>query len=137
MFSHQTNLRPRYAETDQMGVVYYGNYPQYFEVARVEALRHLGLSYQQMESSGIMMPVLKLEVKYIQPALYDDELKIVTFIDELPSSRITFKHEIFDSSGKLLTKGMVQLVFVNKESKRPVRCPAELNKTLAPFFAED
>ena len=133
MYKTQTKLRPRYAETDQMGVVYYGNYPQYFEVGRVEALRELNLSYKDMEASGVMMPVLELKVRYVQPALYDEEITIVTTINELPKSRITFEHEIFDSKGKLLTTGSVQLVFVDMITKRPRRCPEELYNKLKDF----
>ncbi len=134
MFSHTTHLRPRYAETDQMGVVYYGNYPQYFEVARVEALRNLGLAYRDMEEQGVMMPVVNLEVKYIRPALYDDKLRIETRIEELPASRIIFRHEIFDSSGELLTQGSVQLVFMRISDKRLVRCPEPLKEALEASF---
>lgn len=134
MFRSTTKLRTRYAETDQMSVVYYGIYPQYFEVGRVEAMRALGLTYREMENEGIIMPVIKLEVKYSKPALYDQELSIHTFIKEEPVSRITFQHEIYNPSGELLTTGMVQLVFVTKETGRPCRCPEDLEKALAPFF---
>lgn len=134
MYISQTKLRTRYAETDQMGVVYYGNYPQYFEVGRVEALRNLNLSYRQMEADGIMLPVLKLEVKYLKPALYDDELTIKTFVKELPVSRITFEHEIYNSKGELLTTGLVQLVFIDERTRRPQRCPKKLTECLTPYF---
>lgn len=134
MYISQTKLRTRYAETDQMGVVYYGNYPQYFEVGRVEALRNLNLSYRQMEADGIMLPVLKLEVKYLKPALYDDELTIKTFVKELPVSRITFEHEIYNSKGELLTTGLVQLVFIDEKTRRPQRCPKKLTECLTPYF---
>ena len=134
MYTNQTTLRTRYAETDQMGVVYYGNYPQFFEVGRVETLRTLGITYRDMEDNGIMLPVLKLEVKYLRPALYDDELTVKTFLKDLPSSRITFHHEIYDSKGKLLTTGMVQLVFVDANSRRPTRCPGYVIDKLQPFF---
>lgn len=135
MYKSETKVRTRYAETDQMGVVYYGNYPQYFEVGRVEALRQLNLTYSQMEEEGIMLPVLKLEVKYLKPALYDDELVIHTFIKEMPKSRITFEHEIYNSAGELLTIGMVQLVFVDTTSRRPTRCPKDLHDRLHKYFS--
>ncbi|WP_421753707.1 acyl-CoA thioesterase [Croceimicrobium sp.] len=117
------STRVRYAETDQMGVVYYGNYSQYFEIGRVEALRSLGLTYKEMEKRGIMLPVLKLEVKYLAPATYDDLIEIRTEIREMPNTRITFHHEIRNEEGKLLTIGMVQLVFVDIESRKPVLAP--------------
>lgn len=134
MYQSQTTLRTRYAETDQMGVVYYGNYPQYFEVGRVEALRALDLSYKQMEDDGIMLPVLKLEIKYLKPALYDDELTIKTFIKQMPLSRIQFEHEIYNSTEELLTLGIVELVFVDQESRKPRRCPQTLKDRILPYF---
>lgn len=136
MFENTTRLRTRYAETDQMGVVYYGNYPQYFEVGRVETLRQLGVTYRNMEEDGIMLPVLKLEIKYLKSAVYDDELIIKTFLRELPSTRITFHHEIYNSSEELLTIGLVQLVFVNAETRRPMRCPQYVIDKLEPSFKE-
>ncbi|WP_417589717.1 acyl-CoA thioesterase [Owenweeksia hongkongensis] len=136
MYENTTSLRTRYAETDQMGVVYYGNYPQYFEVGRVETLRQLGVTYRNMEEDGIMLPVLKLEIKYLKSAVYDDELRIKTFLREIPSTRITFHHEIYNSSGELLTVGLVQLVFVNAETRRPMRCPQYVVDKLEPYFKE-
>ncbi|MGB0176911.1 MAG: acyl-CoA thioesterase [Owenweeksia sp.] len=134
MFVKRSSLRVRYAETDQMGVVYYGNYPQYFEVGRVEALRTLGMSYRQMEENGIMLPVLTLEIKYIRPALYDDLLTIETRITELPSTRITFHHEIFNEDNNLLTKGLVQLVFLNSSNRRPCKAPQNFLDKIQPYF---
>jgi acyl-CoA thioester hydrolase len=130
MYSSETSLRVRYAETDQMSYVYYGNYPQYFEVARVEALRALGLSYKEMEAQGIMLPVLNLEIKYIAPAKYDDLLIIKTCIPELPKTRILFEHEIFNEAGDLLTLGKVELVFVNIKSGKPNKAPHSLISAL-------
>ncbi len=123
MYVNLTSSRVRYAETDQMGYVYYGNYPQFFEIGRVEALRALGISYKKMEEDGIMLPVLKLEIKYVAPAKYDDLLQIKTEIREIPSTRITFHHEIFNEAGGLLTIGMVQLVFVDIKTKKPCKAP--------------
>ncbi len=134
MFSNEITSRVRYAETDQMGYVYYGNYPQFFEIGRVEALRALGISYKEMEEEGIMLPVAKLEIKYVAPAKYDELLVIKTEIRELPGRRITFHHEIKDEKGKLLTLGMVQLVFASIESKKPCPIPPNLLMALEPYF---
>lgn len=134
MYKHSTLIRVRYAETDQMQVVYYGNYPQYFEVGRVEALRDLGITYRQLEESGIMMPVLSLEIKYLRPALYDDLLTVDTYIKNLPQGRIVFDHEVKNKQGVLLTVGRVQLAFINSASGKPCRCPRELLNTLETFF---
>ncbi len=134
MYLSKTKLRTRYAETDQMGIVYYGNYPQFFEVGRVEALRQLGFSYKVMEDNGIMLPVLKLEVKYIKPALYDDELEIRTRIRTKPTVRICFEHEIYNEKGDLLTTGTVELVFVDKKKGKPCLAPPNFLKALEAYF---
>ena len=133
----RTSIRVRYAETDQMGVVYYGNYPQYFEVGRVESLRSLGMTYKQMEEDGIMLPVLKLEVKYLKPALYDDLLTIETRIETLPSTRITFHHSVFNEQGTRLTEGLVELVFVNRTTRRPCKAPNDFLQRIEPYFRDD
>lgn len=114
MIKTETTLRVRYAETDQMGYVYYGNYAQYYEVSRVEAMRSLGFSYKEMEERGILMPVINLNVNYKKPALYDDEVKIVTMVKTLPNVRITFEYECYNQLDELLNTGSVTLVFIDK-----------------------
>lgn len=115
--------RVRYAETDQMGIVYYGNYAQFFEIGRVELLRNLGVSYKSMEDEGIMLPVISLHVDYKKPARYDDLICIKTFIRETPSVRISFDYEITNENGDLLVTGNTVLVFINMLTNRPVKCP--------------
>lgn len=134
MYCSETFLRVRYGETDQMGYVYYGNYASYFEVARVESLRQLGMTYKELEEKGVMMPVLENKSKFIAPALYDDKLRIVTTIREKPGVRIKFEYEISNESGKLLHQGETLLAFVNKKTGRPCRPPEAFNKVLEPFF---
>lgn len=114
MIKTETTLRVRYAETDQMGYVYYGNYAQYYEVGRVEAMRSLGFSYKEMEERGILMPVINLNVNYKRPALYDDEVRIVTMVKTLPNVRITFEYECYNQLDELLNTGSVTLVFIDK-----------------------
>lgn len=114
MIKTETTLRVRYAETDQMGYVYYGNYAQYYEVGRVEAMRSLGFSYKEMEERGILMPVINLNVNYKKPALYDDEVRIVTMVKTLPNVRITFDYECYNQLNELLNTGSVTLVFIDK-----------------------
>lgn len=123
MFETTTQVRVRYAETDQMGVVYYGNYATYFEIGRVEALREMGASYRAMEEGGVMLPVLDLKVKYIRPAKYDDLLTIKVTVPEMPNTRITFLYEITNEEGTLLTVGETTLVFVDMAKNRPVPIP--------------
>lgn len=134
MYTHTTQLRVRYGETDQMAYVYYGNYASYFEVARVEALRQLGMSYKELENEGIMMPVLENHSYYHQPAVYDDLLNIEVSIREMPSVRISFYYRIFNESGKMVHSGETKLAFMRSESKRPCRPPEKMLALLAPFF---
>ena len=115
-------LRTRYAETDQMGVVYYGNYPQYLELGRVEWLRAIGLTYKEMEAEGIMMPVVLLQIQYKKPALYDELITIRTKLKDLPSTKIEFDYEILNEKGELLSTANTILVFVDAKTFRPVRC---------------
>ncbi len=122
MFTSKTSLRVRYAETDQMGFVYYGNYPQYYEVGRADAMRQLGMTYKDMEERGVVMPIARMEIKYIRPAVYDDLLTIVTKVPEMPSSRMHFDYEIYNEAGTLLNKGTTVLAFLNKKTGKP--CPA-------------
>lgn len=119
----ETELRVRYGETDQMGVVYHGNYAQYFEVGRIEWLRKFGVSYKQMETEGIMLPVISLSVKYIKSACYDDLIKVRTQLVKLPKASIEFNYEILNEKGELLATGNTTLVFMDIHRNRPTRCP--------------
>jgi acyl-CoA thioester hydrolase len=137
MYEHQTTIRVRYAETDQMDVVYYGNYAQYFEVGRVEAMRAIGLSYKEIEKMGIHMPVVSMETKYIRPAYYDDLLTVKTTVPELPlEHQIKFITEVYNESGKLLTQGKVVLYFIDAATGKRATIPESLKEKLAPFFSE-
>lgn len=123
MIKTETTLRVRYGETDQMGFVYYGVYAQYYEVGRVEAMRSLGFSYREMEESGVLMPVINLTINYKKPALYDDEVRIVTTVREMPGVRITFHYECFNQKNELLNNGSVTLVFIDKAKNKPMQPP--------------
>lgn len=134
MYTHTCKVRVRYGETDQMGYVYYGNYAEYYEVARVEMLRSLGMSYASMEASGVMMPVLDLHCKYIKPALYDQEITIKTTIQDLPGVRIHFKYELFNEAEELINLGATTLVFVDMAKNKPCSPPANFMDKLSGFF---
>jgi acyl-CoA thioester hydrolase len=123
MLQHQTTVRVRYAETDQMGYVYHGTYVQYFEVGRVEALRDLGLSYKKMEEEGVMMPVVSLSQRFVRPALYDEVLTITTILRELPDRFITFHYEIHNEEKKLVNGGKVTLCFLDAVSRKSMAVP--------------
>lgn len=135
MYEHITTLRVRYAETDQMNIVYYGNYAQYFEVGRAECIRDLGFSYKKMEELGVHMPVVGLQVKFLRPARYDDLITIKTLLRELPEKyEITFHHEVYNERKKLLTTGQVTLMFIDSAANKRMRMPDFLREKLAPFF---
>jgi|SRR5450631_1702440 acyl-CoA thioester hydrolase len=137
MFITETHIRVRYAETDQMNVVYYGNYAQYFEVARAESIRNLGFTYKEMEAAGVMMPVVEMQTKFLRPAHYDDLLNIKTILRELPADhRIIFEHEVFNQEKKLLTLGKVILYFVKIGSFQKTVMPDSLRLVLQTFFPE-
>jgi acyl-CoA thioester hydrolase len=134
MYQSEILIRARYGETDQMGYVYYGNYASYYEVARVESLRKLGLSYRELENMGVMMPVLENHSRFLAPAVYDEELKVVTTIRTKPSVRIKFEYEIFNEHHKLIHTGETLLAFVQKSNGRPCRPPEAFEKVLKPYF---
>jgi len=134
MFYKETTLRVRYAETDRMGYAYYGNYATYFEVARVEAMRALGISYRQLEDDGVLLPVAEFHVKYKKPAYYDDEITIKVTITELPKIRFKFDYETRNSKGDLLNTAFTELVFVNKETGRPMLIPESVKDLMKDHF---
>ncbi|HKZ38033.1 MAG TPA: thioesterase family protein [Chryseolinea sp.] len=134
MYKSETTVRVRYGETDQMGYVYYGFYAMYYEVARVESLRQLGLTYKAIEAQGIIMPVLENKSKFFIPARYDELLRIVCILREKPGIRIRFEYEIFNEENKLIHQGETLLVFVDKNTSKPCRPPLEMEKVLDPFF---
>ena len=130
MFSHDTQIRIRYSETDQMGYCYYGNYAQFFEIGRVETLRSLGISYKELEGKGIMLPVLDYSVKFIKPSLYDDLITIRTHIKQIPGARIVFDYEIYNENNILLTTAQTTLVFIQSKTMKPCAAPDEIVKAL-------
>ena len=134
MLYHETQVRVRYAETDQMGVVYYGNYATYYEVGRVELIRSLGLTYKKMEESGIMLPVLENWSKFIKPAKYDDLLTIKVTVKEKPTARIRFDIEIFNEEGSLLNIGYTSLVFLDSKTLRPCSAPDIMSQVTDKYF---
>ena len=127
-------MRVRYAETDQMAYVYYGNYAAYFEVGRVECLRELGFSYKKLEEEGVLLPVMDFNINYKRPALYDDLLTIKTTIPEMPGARIKFNYETYNEKGELLNEAQTTLVFVNRSTGRPIKAPEGLMKAMREKF---
>ena len=126
MYQSNVNIRVRYAETDQMGYCYYGNYAMYYEVARVETLREIGFNYKSLEEDGVLLPVIDFSIKYLKPAFYDDQLKIICKIPIIPNVRIKFEYETYNEKKEMINFGNTTLVFLNKISKKPVNCPKPL-----------
>jgi acyl-CoA thioester hydrolase len=136
MYTSEHQVRVRYAETDQMNVVYHGNYAQYFEVGRVEAIRQLGLSYKDLETSGIIMPVIEWTAKFLRPAHYDDLLTVRTTLKEMPvNHRIEFMQEVYNEKSKLLTSGKVLLYFLMSATMEKTNMPTEMAQRLKPYFS--
>lgn len=129
---NEISFRVRYGETDQMGVVYHGNFAQYLELGRVEWLRTLGVSYRKMEEDGIMLPVISLHVDFIKPAFYDDLLTVRTILKEKPSVRIKFDYEVFNEASELLATAHTVLVFMDRNRNRPIKCPDWLLERILP-----
>ncbi|HEX5624723.1 MAG TPA: thioesterase family protein [Saprospiraceae bacterium] len=135
MFTHEMEVRVRYGETDKMGYVYYGNYMQYYEIGRVEALRHLGIRYADMEDvHGVFMPVVSLQVRYLRPAYYDNLVRIETSIPELPASKVKFDTRIFNEKNELINSAQVILCFVDTKTFVRMDAPAVITEKLIPYF---
>ncbi|HEX6846134.1 MAG TPA: thioesterase family protein [Chitinophagaceae bacterium] len=135
MFTSETKIRVRYAETDQMGIVYHGNFFQYFEVGRVESIRQLGFAYADMEKTGVVMPVVDAHARYLRPALYDDLLTIKTSLKELPlHHKIEFHQEVYNEKEELLCAGKIILYFMEKNEMKRTTMPEALKKKLERYF---
>ena len=126
-------IKVRYCETDQMGLVHHGSYINYFEEARISWISNLGFSYSKMEKSGIILPVSKLNVSYLKPSYFDDELFVNVELAELPTSRLIFNYTIKNNDEVVVT-GSTVLAFLNKETKKPARCPDYMLEKVAPLF---
>ena len=134
MLEDNINIRVRYADTDQMGFVYYGNYAKYYEIARVELFRNIGLTYKSLEEMGIGMPVIKMKTNFIMPAKYDEKLVIHIKIPELPKLKITFFYEIFNDKNELINTGETILTFINLLTGKPKRVPSIMKDKLSKYF---
>ena len=134
MLTSETKIRVRYGETDQMGYVYYGNYPLYYEVARTDMIRKIGWTYSEMEKSGVMMPVASLNVKYIRPAFYDEELTVKVTVKNKPTKKMEFEYEVYNEKGKLINTGNTTLVFVDMKTGKPTNPPSLFTEKINKYF---
>jgi hypothetical protein len=119
-----------------MGVCHHSNYICYYEAARSEMLRWLGMSFAEVEKQGIMMPIIEVQSKYFRPAYYDELITVRILLKEIPTARITFHYEIFNEKGELLNTGMTQLGFIRSDTRRPCRCPEWFAKLMTDKLAE-
>ena len=134
MLEDNINIRVRYADTDQMGFVYYGNYPKYYEIARVELFRNIGLTYKSLEKMGIGMPVIEMKTNFIMPAKYDEKLVVNIKIPELPKLKIIFFYEIFNEKNELINTAETVLTFINLLTGKPKRVPSIMKDKLSKYF---
>lgn len=134
MISIETSVRVRYGETDQMGILYYGNYALFYEVGRAEWLRSFDMSYKKIEENGILMPVVSLECRYLKAAYYDDLIRIKTVLKEKPGRLISLYHELFNQSDELINKGKVTLAFIDEKTRKACHPPELLMNKLKPYF---
>ena len=123
MKAHEIFVRIRYGETDQMGVVHHGNYALYLEMGRTEWLRVFGISYKDMEKSGIMLPVISMALNFKKSAYYDEVIKVKTQLKKTPAVKIEFEYEITNEAGEILVQANTVLAFINMKTRRPMKCP--------------
>ncbi len=135
MYAHAVKYRVCYADTDQMGYVYYGNYARLYEIARVETLRSLGVSYKSLEDNGIGLPVAEHYTKFLLPGFYDDELSILCQVVSMPSAKIVFSYQIKNQQGELINEGHTTLVFIDLQTKKVVKAPDFISQALEPYFS--
>ena len=133
MKNFSIQIKVRYCETDQMGLVHHGSYVNYFEEARISWISNLGFSYSEMEKSGIILPVSKLNINYLRPAYFENDLVVNVELAELPTSRLIFNYTI-TNKGESVVTGTTVLAFLNKETKKPVRCPDYMLEKVTPLF---
>lgn len=135
---HTTHtIRVRYAETDPMKYVYYGNYAAYFELGRVELFRSIGISYDEIEKLGIWLPVSDYNIKYLKPALYDQKLEIHTYVKKIPGVRIEFEYEIYNEEKIKITEARTTLFFLDAATNKVIKCPDFLMKLIKKNWKED
>ena len=135
MFIFKKEIRVHYALTDQMGVVYHGNYAQFYEIGRTEALRSLGLTYKSMEGMGFMMPVVEMNTKFLRPAVYDDIITVVITLKEIPlHHKIIFHGEIYNEKEELLNVSDVTLYFLEAKTMKRCNMPDLIREKLLPFY---
>lgn len=137
-YTYSHHHRVRYRECDPMGVVYHTHYLDYFEVARTEALRDLGIRYRDLEAEGIIMPVVEVQVRYQGPAHYDDLLVVEAHFEEKPSVRVPIDYTVHrEDEEDVLASGHTKLCFMDAEQRRPIRPPAAVRDAFEPVLDKE
>lgn len=126
-------VRPRYSDVDQMGYVYHANYVTFCHQARTELMRKVGIHDKAIEDRGFMMPVIAFNIDYKMPGYYDDEIHITTTISDLPKLRFNFSFQVKNGEGKLLNSAQSTVVFVKKDTRKPVLAPSFVLEALANY----
>lgn len=134
MMSHEHQIRVRYADVDQMGYVYYGHYPRYYEIGRAEFLRSVGFPYKRLEEEGVMCPVASIRIRFLRAPAYDELITIRTTVKKLPATSVTFYMEVLLENGKLANAGEVKLAFVDTKTMKTSHVPESLLELLRPHF---
>ena len=118
-----------------MGVVYHGHYAQFYEIGRTEALRSLGITYKNVEATGVIMPVVEIHTRFLRPAFYDDLITVVTMLKEMPlRHKIVFHSEIYNERNQLLSTGTVTLYFMNAATMKRCDMPEIIKEKTQDFF---
>ncbi len=134
MISHQTNIRVRYGEVDRMGYLHHGMYALYFEQARTDLIREIGMSYREIEDRGVIMPVRSMNIRYHQPARYDEEVTVTVNLTEMPGVRLEFEYRVHNSLEVLLCEATTTLVFADRTTGKPMRMPQFFSHLVEPYF---
>ncbi len=137
MLTSESKIRVRYSETDQMRYAYYGHYAAYYEVARTDLMRKIGLSYRQLEDMGIIMPVVEMKIRYYKPARYDDVITVKVIVKEMPTARIMFYYEVYNEAGDKTNEGYTLMTFADMQTGRPMRPPKILLDAMRPYFENE
>ena len=134
MLVSETKIRVYYDDTDQMGVVYYGNYARYYEIGRTELIRDLGFSYKQIEDQNILLPARSMNINYLKSAYYDDLLTVRTIVDRIPKVKFPIKTEIYNEAGELINHGEVVLAFFDGKTNKPCKAPDFFIEEMKKYF---
>ena len=134
MYISKSTIRVKYADVDAMGVVYHGNYAQFFEAGRAEAFRNLGYTYKNFEADGFSLPVVEMKTRFLKPAKYDDLITITTIIKTFPSRKLTIFTELYNELGELITNAEISFIFVKSTNMSLISAPEKFKAILLPFF---